>query len=167
MAADLAKLRILVIADSVRLRKLIVSILNANNMKTLFETGSGQEGFSMLGEHSPDLVIADWNTGAMGGLELVRKIRSDSPAVRKTPIILTVDNNTDIDRINEARNAGVTGLLLKPFSAHHLLRQVGYAVSDTREFVDFATYVGPERRRTPPAPYEGPFRRETDNKEPN
>jgi two-component system, chemotaxis family, chemotaxis protein CheY len=163
VAGDIGKLRVLVIASSVRLRRLIVSILNASNMKIVYETGSGQEGFLIFRERRPDLVVADWDLGTMNGIELVHLVRRDplSPA-RRTPVILVVVNTTGVDRITEARNAGVTGLVLKPFSAHHLLKHVGYAVDDPRAFIETPGYVGPDRRRKPLPEYEGPLRRGSD-----
>jgi two-component system, chemotaxis family, chemotaxis protein CheY len=163
MAIDWEKLSVLVIADSVRLRRQVVYILHAHKMKIIFETGIGQEGFSMFCQHSPNLVLADWNTGSMNGIEVTRKIRRDSLSPdRRAPVIVITDKNGGVDRFNEAKHAGVTGLVLKPFSASDLMKHISYAMNDPREFISLPTYAGPDRRRKPLISYDGPFRRATD-----
>jgi CheY-like chemotaxis protein len=162
MTVELNKLQILVVAESVRFRRLVVSILHANRMKIIYETGTAQEGIELLSVHQPGLVIIDNDAGSITGLELMRKIRHEIKAHRRIPIILILDDHVTKDLIDEAKNAGSTGLLLKPFSARELLKQVKNSVNDRRDFIEDANYVGPDRRGSKRKEYEGPLRRSKD-----
>lgn len=166
MVSDLEKLSVLIVAESPQLRRLVVSALQSHRIKIVLESGAGQEGFLMFCEKSPGLVLADWETGTMSGIELTRRIRSDQQSPdRRVPVILMLANNTSIEHINDARNAGVTGLLLKPFSSGDLIKHIHYAVDDRREFIEAANYTGPDRRTKPLTDYTGPMRRETDKQD--
>ncbi|HTK86049.1 MAG TPA: response regulator [Patescibacteria group bacterium] len=163
MVSDLEKLSVLIVAESPQLRRLVISALQAHRIKIVLECGTGQEGFLMFCDKSPNLVLADWETGTMSGIELTRKIRSDAASPdRKVPIILMLANNTGIEHIADARNAGVTGLLLKPFSAGDLIKHIHYAIDDRREFIETPGYTGPDRRTKPLPDYAGPMRRAAD-----
>jgi two-component system chemotaxis response regulator CheY len=166
MVSDLEKLSVLTVAESPQLRRLVISALAAHRIKVILESGTGQEGFLMFCDKSPGLVLADWETGSMSGIELTRKIRTDSASPnRKVPIILMLANNTSIEHINDARNAGVTGLLLKPFSAAEMIKHLHYAVDDRRDFIETPVYTGPDRRTKPLPDYGGPMRRAADQQE--
>lgn len=166
MVSDLEKLSVLTVAESAQLRRLVISALHAHRIKIVLESGTGQEGFLMFCDKSPALVLADWETGTMSGIELTRKIRTGQQSPnRKVPVILMLANNTSIEHIADARNAGVTGLLLKPFSAGDLIKHIHYALEDRRDFIETQGYTGPDRRTRPLPDYAGPMRRATDEEQ--
>lgn len=166
LVSDLEKLSILTVAESAQLRRLVISALQAHRIKIVLESGTGQEGFLMFCDRSPGLVLTDWETGTMSGIELTRKIRSDSASPNRTvPVILMLANNTSIEHIADARSAGVTGLLLKPFSAGDLIKHIHYALDDRREFIETPQYTGPDRRTKPLPDYAGPMRRAADKQD--
>jgi DNA-binding response OmpR family regulator len=53
----------------------------------------------------------------------------------------------DARRIAEARDAGVTEFLRKPFAAAHLQSRLVSIEANPRGFVEAETYQGPDRRR--------------------
>jgi two-component system chemotaxis response regulator CheY len=62
----------------------------------------------------------------------------------------------------QARDAGVTEFLVKPFTARDLYRRLYQIIERPRQFVRSEDFFGPDRRRKGAADYQGPLRRDTD-----
>jgi two-component system, chemotaxis family, chemotaxis protein CheY len=67
-------------------------------------------------------VISDWNMAPMNGLELLQQVRAD-PGLKNLPFIMVTAENRD-DRIALARQAGVSGYVIKPFNVETLGRRI-------------------------------------------
>jgi CheY-like chemotaxis protein len=157
------ELSTLVVADSLPLKGLIFSVLRTLRVATVLTAGTGDEGFDLFCIHRPGLVIAEWKMKQTSGLDLTQKIRHNSLSPDRTvPVILTTEANAAMAQIIRARNAGVTGLVAMPVSTNELIKRITHAMTDRREFIDFPTYVGSDRRRKPLPGYSGPPRRAAD-----
>jgi CheY-like chemotaxis protein len=164
MAFDFSKLSVLVVEDTLPMRKLIVSVLEALGVGAIMNAENGQRGFDMFQERRPDMVIADWHMEPVNGIELTKMIRhAPDRQVRMTPVIL-ITGFSAVPRVAEARDAGVTEFLVKPFSAHDIARRIAYVINKPRDFVDTPTYFGPDRRRKGNSDYRGEGRRREDGK---
>lgn len=86
----------------------------------LFTATNGLEALAILGgsenlPHLPShnrLVLLDLNMPKMGGIEFLRKLRTD-PSLRATPVIVLTTSNEDKDKV-EAYNLNVAGYIVKP-----------------------------------------------------
>jgi two-component system, chemotaxis family, chemotaxis protein CheY len=166
MASECDNLNVLVVADPLPLKILLMPVLYTIGVKNFLTAGNAKEGFDLFCKHSPDLVLADWDMALLSGIELTQKIRHAplSPDHRM-PVILLTGDETAMVRMTQARDAGVTQLLLKPFSASELIEAITHAMTDPREFIDSPTYIGPDRRQDVLPGYDaGPPRRATDQK---
>ena len=167
MAIDVETLSVLVVTNSLSVRKLLLSVLEAAGIQKSFSARNGQEGFDLFCTHAPGLVLADWKMAPVSGIELTTEIRHNprSPN-RRTPVVLITAGSTGAKLSHEifleARDAGVTGLVLKPFSAADLTRRITQVSNDPRDFIECPNYWGPDRRRRKNPDYAGPFRRATD-----
>jgi DNA-binding response OmpR family regulator len=65
-------------------------------------------------------------------------------------------------RVFQARDAGVTEFLVKPFNARDLYRRIAQLIERPRQFVRSEDFFGPDRRRGSSETYTGPLRRESD-----
>lgn len=67
-------------------------------------------------------------------------------------------------RVEEARDAGVTEFLVKPFTANDLAKRIAHVINKPRDFIETQDFFGPDRRRRSPqaAGYNGPMRRTDD-----
>lgn len=75
----------------------------------------------------PDLVLTELSLGDSDSLELIRAVRSQSPA---TPIIvITAQNNSEA--VNQAREAGATQYILQPVTPAQLSRRLKTLASVT------------------------------------
>ena len=105
---------ILVVDDSVTMRKIIKNILEGIGIKSVMEAPNGQEGLNILENHRIDMVISDWAMPVMNGLEMVERIKM-KPDFKQIPIIM-VSAEADT-ALEDAMQMGIDGYLRKPFNA--------------------------------------------------
>ncbi|WAC22325.1 response regulator [Blastomonas sp. SL216] len=110
---------ILTVDDSSSLRMAIRIALSGAGYD-VSEAVDGLDGLNKARAGKFDMIIADLNMPNMNGLEMIREIRK-LPIQTGTPIIfLTTESDEAMKQ--EARAAGATGWLVKPFVPDQLLR---------------------------------------------
>lgn len=110
---------ILTVDDSSSLRMAIRIALNGAGYD-VSEAVDGLDGLNKAKAAKFDMIIADLNMPNMNGLEMIREIRK-LPIQLGTPIIfLTTESDEAMKQ--EARAAGATSWLVKPFVPEQLLR---------------------------------------------
>ena len=109
---------ILTIDDSASIRQM-VSLTLAAAGHDVIEANDGAAGYEKAVGQTVHAVITDLNMPVMNGLEFIRKYRAH-PASRGVPIILlTTESDDDLKR--EAKQAGATGWIVKPFKQDQLV----------------------------------------------
>ena len=114
---------ILIVDDSPSIRQTITSVLSGAGYKTL-EAVDGQDALERLHETSGtiSLAIVDVNMPRLDGIALVRALRQ-AESSRYIPILmLTAESRRE--RREEARQAGATGWIVKPFEVEEVLALV-------------------------------------------
>jgi two-component system, chemotaxis family, chemotaxis protein CheY len=109
---------ILVIDDSPSMRKMVAFTLEQSGYR-IQECENGQQALESLQDNRFDLILADLNMPVMDGLSFVRKARQHE-AYKFTPILVLTTQNSP-ESIQEGREAGATGWLVKPFQPQRLL----------------------------------------------
>ncbi len=163
MAFNLKKLSVLVVEDTVPMRKLLASVLETLGVGTIMTAGDGARGFELFCKESPDIVLADWYTAPMNGIELTQEIRRNPLSPNRVAPVILVTGYSAMARVALARDAGVTEFMVKPFSASDLAKRLAYVITKPRNFVDSRIYFGPDRRRRSDTDYTGPYRRAKDS----
>lgn len=87
---------------------------------------NGNEAYEKLQNGNIDLVITDYNMPGMDGVELTAKMRK-LDNYKTTPVLL-LTTELPKDKKSDAKQAGVTGLLTKPFTMDKLLAFVKKAL---------------------------------------
>ncbi len=98
-----------------------------------FRTRAMADGAAALAsvyEDAPDVLVTDLRMAGLGGLDLVRAIRSD-PRISALPIII-VSGLADEEARSVALEAGADDFLVKPFSARELFARVGALVEQAQ-----------------------------------
>src|SRR5271154_5737092 len=123
MTISLDHLKALVVEDNAHMRILLRSLLLALGVNKVFESVDGASGFVELRERKPDFVLTDLSMKPVDGIEFTRRVRlgKDSPNFY-VPIIM-VTGHTERQRIEAARDAGVTEILAKPITTQSLLHR--------------------------------------------
>ncbi|GAA0752801.1 response regulator [Sphingomonas sp. ABOLD] len=110
---------ILTVDDSPSLRMAIkIALTGAGYSVT--EAGDGVEGLAKAKGATFDLIITDLNMPNMDGLTMIRELRKD-PAQCGTPILFLTTESDDAMK-QQAKAAGATGWLVKPFVPEQLLK---------------------------------------------
>ncbi|MCX7655847.1 MAG: response regulator [Treponemataceae bacterium] len=114
--------KILIVDDSTAIRQSIVYILQQDGYE-IAEAVDGLEGLSVLEKMDRvDLVITDINMPNMDGITLIKKIRQHERFKFLPIIVLTTESQGS--KMNEGKEAGATGWIVKPFNAEKLLAVV-------------------------------------------
>ncbi|HBR69450.1 MAG TPA: response regulator [Rhodospirillaceae bacterium] len=162
MSYNFGRLSVLVVEDTVPMRKLICSVLETMGVGSVHTAENGQQGYERFCKERPDIVITDWHMEPVNGLELVEKIRGNSDSPNRTVPIVMMTGYSSMPRVSSARDRGATEFLVKPFSASDLTKRIAHVINKPRDFVELEGYFGPDRRRRAIENYSGPLRRATD-----
>jgi len=154
-------LKILLVDDNQHMRVLLSEILRALGVRQIFEASDGAEGLQNLRHNPVDIIMTDLSMQPLDGIDFVRLLRSTPGHSQMTPVIMITGHST-LQRVHEARDAGVTEFLAKPLTARGVLGRVALVIDHPRPFVKTASYFGPERRRRCDPNWAGPWRREAD-----
>ena len=89
-------------------------MLKELGLNQVFEAPNGREAMKLLDSAGDmiDLIMCDWNMPEMTGLELLQQVRTIGLNVP----FLMVTGRADMDSVMEAKGAGVTAYIAKPFS---------------------------------------------------
>lgn len=152
------KVRVLVVDRDARTASLVTSVLRAFGFTLIEVATNAQAVIEAMQKKRYDLVITEWFLANASGVHLVRSLRgADKQQIlrRDVPIIM-LTAQSDLDAVRNARDAGITEFLAKPFSAKTLAARLVQVIDNPRNFIDAPGYVGPCRRRRgdPPAEQE-------------
>ena len=112
---------ILIVDDSASLRMAIrIALTGAGYSVT--EAGDGLDGLAKAAAAKFDMIVTDLNMPNMDGLAMIRELRSQ-PAQAGVPIIF-LTTESDAGMKAQAREAGATGWLVKPFVPEQLIKIV-------------------------------------------
>jgi len=133
---ELATLDVLVVDDNAHMRRLVRTILEAFDVRSIREAIDGTEALSEIKERQPDMVISDWEMEPMDGcsfLEVLRKA-DNQPACFIPVIMLTAHGRPRL--IRRAFDAGASQFLVKPLTPANLLHRVDWILADKRPFFE-------------------------------
>jgi len=111
--------RVVIADDEAIIRLDLKEILEEAGYQVVAETGRGDEVVVLVDEHEPDLAVLDVKMPGLDGIAAAREIgtRHHIPV-----LLLTAFSQRDL--IEEARDAGVSAYLIKPFRKAELIPAV-------------------------------------------
>jgi two-component system chemotaxis response regulator CheY len=109
---------ILTIDDSASVRQMIVLTLSGAGHNVI-EAGNGADGYSKAVGQPVDAILTDLNMPVMNGIEFIKKYRQH-PMSKGVPIIFLTTESDDALKA-EAKAAGATGWIVKPFKQDQLV----------------------------------------------
>lgn len=110
---------ILAVDDSPSLR-MAVRIALSGAGYSVTEAGDGVEGLSKSNAGKFDMIVTDLNMPNMDGLTMIREIRRSASNASVPIVFLTTESDDGIKQ--QAKAAGATGWLVKPFEPDQLVR---------------------------------------------
>lgn len=111
---EVSELKILAVEDNRQTIRLLQNMLAEIGIRQVYTAVTGREALDFLGdcEELVDVILCDWKLPEMSGFEVLRQVRTVDPDIP----FLMVTGNSDPKSVLQAKNHGVTGYLVKPFS---------------------------------------------------
>ncbi len=130
-------LKVLIVDDSLIIRKKITSLLEKLGHEVVFSAKNGQEAIDAYNEMKPDLVTMDITMPDMDGITAVKHIVKDNVDAK----IIMVTSHGQEDMVIKSIQAGAVGYMLKPITEDKLASAIGevfieYAVDEEDEDLD-------------------------------
>jgi len=110
---------ILLIDDDAQMRRVVARILREAG-HSVHEAANGTEGLALFRRVRSDLVVSDIVMPETEGIELIRTLRQEAPALP----ILAVSGSPTALYLQAATKLGASAALRKPFAADKLLAMV-------------------------------------------
>jgi two-component system chemotaxis response regulator CheY len=117
-----AELKILIVDDFATMRKITNNFLRKLGFVNISEAEDAKKAWTLLHEQEFDLVISDYNMPDMTGGQLLKKIRTEYRKPDLKFIMLSAE--TDKGILNQAKDMGVDGYILKPFKIDTLREKI-------------------------------------------
>lgn len=111
--------RILIIEDDRAILRGLKDNLEYESYEVLTAT-DGEQGYSLIQEHQPDLIVLDLMIPKMDGYELCQKVRREGI---DTPILMLTARSEEVDRV-QGLDLGADDYVTKPFSVPELLARI-------------------------------------------
>ena len=139
--------KVLVADPSTYMAALTVGMLRNIGAQSVTTVNDSAAALVALRRETFDVIVIDDKLAPLNGIELTRQLRTpDGGSNRLVPVIM-VFAEADRQRIEAARDAGVTEFIKKPLSAKILEARIVQAVDHPRPFVTAPAFTGPDRRR--------------------
>jgi two-component system, OmpR family, KDP operon response regulator KdpE len=113
---------VLVIDDEPPIRRLLRTTLTAQDYRVI-EAADGNEGLRLLQHEKPDVLVVDLGLPDIDGLELIRRIRAESPV----PIVVLSSRDDEKGKV-EALDLGADDYVTKPFGMEELVARLRTAL---------------------------------------
>ncbi len=111
--------RIIIIEDDRAILRGLKDNLEYESYEVLTAT-DGEQGYRLIREQGPDLIVLDLMIPKMDGYELCRKVRSEGITV---PILMLTARSQEMDRVH-GLDIGADDYVTKPFSLPELLARI-------------------------------------------
>lgn len=111
-------MKIIVVEDEIRIREGLCNLVERinDNYKVVAVASNGREGYELICEHSPDVVISDILMPEMSGIEMLEKLKNEG----KMPNAILISAYSDFSYAQTAIRLGVRGYLTKPVAVDEL-----------------------------------------------
>ncbi|MDP2258655.1 MAG: response regulator [Caulobacter sp.] len=146
MELGLGELKVLLVDDNDHMRTIVGTILKGIGILNVREARDGSEALEALRTWPADLAIVDFRMEPMDGVDFTRLIRNAADSRNPFLPIIMMTGFADRPRVEEARDSGVTELIVKPVTARAIIDRLNAVVYRPRPFVRTADYFGPRRR---------------------
>lgn len=120
--AAASSVKVLIVDDYASMLGVLRKLLGQLGIADVEEASDGSAALQKLRADAFGLVISDWNMEPMSGIQLLREMRAD-PALNDIPFIM-VTAETRAESMAEAKAAGASGFIVKPFDAGTLRSKV-------------------------------------------
>ena len=154
----LSNVKFLIVEDNKFRQTVVGRVLAALGVREVRECDDGADALKVLKTFPADIVITDWAMEPLDGIELTHMIRNAADSVNPYIPVIMLTAYSEMNRIVEARDAGVNEFVVKPISVNTLFSRIQAVIEKPRPFIRIKDFFGPDRRRKD-MKFNGPDRR--------
>ena len=112
--------RILIVDDSLLMRKIITDIVNAAGHEVIGEASNGKDSIDLYRKLRPDLVAMDIIMPVMDGIAAVKELKKIDPNC----LIVMISAMGQQQQVIEAIEAGAKDFIVKPFEPERVVSAI-------------------------------------------
>jgi two-component system chemotaxis response regulator CheY len=124
-------MKILIVDDSKMLRDMLAYALNEGGYEDITEAIDGLDGLNKATDIQHDLLIVDYNMPNMNGIDMIKEVKKLSNYKNIPIFMLTTESSESLKQ--EAKEAGATGWIKKPFVPDQLLKAVNTVLKNIKK----------------------------------
>ena len=143
----ITKSGVLIADSSPHMAGLITQMLRSLGRKDMREAYDAIKTMQELNRRAYEVLVIDTDLQGLDGVAFTRKLRAATECQNRYIPIIMMSSAPDAKRIADARDAGITEFLRKPFAANHLQSRLTNIAAHPRGFIEAPAYIGPDRRR--------------------
>jgi DNA-binding response OmpR family regulator len=128
----LGALKVLVVDDNAAMRGIVRAVLSAFGCDRVSEAADAKTALRVVAETRIDIMIVDWKMSPIDGLALVKRLRDIDKSPNPYLPIIMLSAYSEASKVREARDAGVTEFMVKPFNAAALYARLATIVNKPR-----------------------------------
>jgi len=112
---------VLLVEDEPAQRELLAYNLEAEGFDVI-AADNGEDGLILVDENDPDLIVLDWMMPQLSGIEVCRRLKSNSKT-RQIPVVMLSARAEEVDRVR-GLETGADDYVVKPYSVIELMARV-------------------------------------------
>jgi len=112
---------VLMVEDEPAQREMLAYNLEAEGFAVI-TADNGEDGLILVEENDPDLIVLDWMMPQLSGIEVCRRLKSNSKT-RQIPVIMLSARAEEVDRVR-GLETGADDYVVKPYSVIELMARV-------------------------------------------
>lgn len=137
----------LLLAESNRqMRSAIRSMLLDQKLSNIAETSDSKSFMDTVSTMPFHVILLDSAIANLDAIAVTHLIRSGRLGINRNAAIILLAHKSDMPYVFEAREAGVTDFIAKPFSSAALITRLLSVLEKPQQFIATPTYIGPCRR---------------------
>jgi CheY-like chemotaxis protein len=163
MDQGLGELKVLLVDDNEHMRSIVGTILQGIGIVNLREARDGSEALEALRTWPADIAFVDFRMEPMDGVDLTRLVRNAADSRNPFLPIIMMTGFADRPRVEEARDSGVTELIVKPVTARAIIDRLNAELGKALQHPDVRERilgVGAEPAHTTPEAFGALIRSE-------
>lgn len=153
---------VLLLADDARELGRLGDLLGRVGARNIYRCETAEEAQQALACIRFDLIVAASDGSNPAHMAFVQWVRQAAPEVNRRPPVLVLMTRPQRIDVCEARDSGADLVCARTLPPYRLLHRIRRLKADRRQFVETASYCGPDRRFRSPAAGPGARRRRQD-----
>ncbi|MCP4021371.1 MAG: response regulator [Desulfobacteraceae bacterium] len=123
-------MKVLIADNSLTMRRIVRRFFANNGFYNIEEAKNGKEALEIIDSSDIDLIISDLHMPVIGGMNLLKKVKTNSKTEKIPFIVLTVEANQKT--MNKAISLMVDSYIVKPISEDMFIAEVERVLKSTQ-----------------------------------